>query len=536
MSLSLTAILLQANERPDYVCEDCNVIVVSIDTLRADHLGCYGYPLETTPHIDRFAEESVRFATAIAQAPSTEPSHASIFTSMIPAHHGGLRARHQPISKNVVTMAEILRSAGFRTVSFNGGGQVAATYGFDRGFELYESAADNFSEKVKSGMSWIARNPNERFFMFLHTYQVHAPYTPEPEELSLFDEGYHGKLPAHITPGLLIDINQGELALTQSDVAHIIAAYDGGIRSVDHAFGRFVDYLRKRRLLDKTLFVFTSDHGEEFGEHGQMGRHSHALYDELLKVPFILRLPGARFGSTVVEQQVRGIDVLPTVIEILGLDPMEQFEGRSLMNLVMQKEDAERIAISQLDTADQRPPSSIRTESEKLILGTHALVDEPGYKWFERTADIVSESHNLNLAIESFHKPRRVSIQVDGKFRRRLVISTRRKQIVSIPFSTAERRIITIRSMMPCTPPAEVGVDIDMPCISFRIFNPFEYFLLDEDAGEQENLYADEAYADPIAALERQLLATIAGDVATGEPIELDEQTRERLKSLGYVD
>ena len=144
-----------AEQAVDYRCVDCNVILVSIDTLRADHLGCYGYPRPTSPEVDRFSKQSVLFRTAIAHAPSTEPSHASMFTSLLPAHHGGLRAKHQPISEDVTMMAEILREAGLRTVSYNGGGQVAASYGFDRGFEIYESSAKSFFHKVGDAVRWL---------------------------------------------------------------------------------------------------------------------------------------------------------------------------------------------------------------------------------------------------------------------------------------------------------------------------------------------------------------------------------------------
>ena len=526
-----------AAERPSSGCPDCNVLVISIDTLRADHLGCYGYPKPTSPNIDRFRKESVLFRTAIAHAPSTEPSHASIFTSMIPAHHGALRAKRMPISKNVVTMAEILRSAGYRTVSFNGGGQVGASYGFDRGFEVYESSTGRFSEKVGAAIDWLERNAEGKFFLFLHTYEVHAPYEPTADYLRLFETEYSGTLPDRITPGLLIKINAGAVDLDGRDVRHIVNTYDAQIRSMDDAFGKLITHLRSTRLLDRTLIVFTSDHGEEFGEHGQLGRHSHALYDELLRVPLIVRMPGARSASTVVERQVRGIDILPTVVDVLDLQSLAQFEGSTLTGLMAQRQESERVAVSQLDTTDELPPSSIRTESRKLIVGPHSFVQqEVGYQWFKDRVEIVSDAQHLMLPMESFHVPRTVKISANGEFVRRAVIPPR-KQILSVPFRTSETRTVTIESATPCTSTEEVGADLDLPCASFRVFNPFEYFRLDDDPGEQHNLFADAAHRKEIAALQQQLDAALSGAPAAGEaPVEVDERTRERLKSLGYVD
>jgi len=526
-----------AEERASFSCKDCNVLVVSIDTLRADHLGCYGYPRPTSPNIDRFRKESVLFRTAIAHAPSTEPSHASIFTSMIPAHHGALRAKRVPISKNVVTMAEILRSAGYRTVSFNGGGQVGAPYGFDRGFEVYESSPGKFSEKVGAAIDWLDENADGKFFLFLHTYEVHAPYQSTGDYLKLFEKNYSGTLPETIAPGLLIKINSGAVGIDGADVQHIVNAYDAQIRSMDDAFGRLITHLRSTRRQDRTLIVFTSDHGEEFGEHGQIGRHSHALYDELLRVPLIVRMPGARFASTVVERQVRGIDILPTVLDVLGLQSLAQFEGSTLTGLLLQRQEDERVAVSQLDTTDRLPPSSIRTESRKLILGPRSFVpQQPGYQWYKDRVEIVTDAQHLRLPMESFQVPRTVKITVGGELVRRVIIPPR-KQVVSIPFRTPGTRTVTIESMTACTRTEEVGADLDLPCASFRIFNPFEYFRLDDDPGEQHNLFTDSAHREEIAQLQQQLEAALSNAPATGEePVELDERTRERLKALGYDD
>ena len=530
-----TVLTLRARKGRKYACPDCNVILISIDTLRADHLGCYGYAADTTPNIDRFSKDAVLFRTAIAHAPSTTPSHASIFTSLLPVHHGALRARQRPISDTVKTMAEILRDTGYRTISFNGGGQVSATYGFDRGFEIYESEPGTFAQKVEKATQWMQQNPDAKFFMFLHTYEVHAPYQPDARLMEMFDADYTGDLGDAILPRLLININDGTVAIDEEDARHIVNAYDAEIRSMDLAFAQLVRAMAQEGLFENTIVVFTSDHGEEFGEHSQMGRHSHALYDEVLRVPLIIRLPDRKFAGTVVDRQVRGIDILPTVTDLLGLEHRDQFDGSSLTPLMMRRRDDERIAVSQIDTRHERIPSSIRTESEKLVLGARTYVQGASHRWFENKVEFVGTMHGIELPIESFHVPRRVRISVDGKFLKEAVIHPR-KQPLGIPSTSPDARV-TIESVTPCTRPADVGVDLELPCVSFRVFNPFEFFLLEDDPAEQDNRFDDAAHDEEISRLRLQLERILASrETPTAPEVDVDPRTRERLKALGYVD
>jgi arylsulfatase A-like enzyme len=530
-----TALTLWARRGGKYVCPDCNVILISIDTLRADHLGCYGYSADTTPNIDRFSKDAVLFRTAIAHAPSTTPSHASILTSLLPVHHGALRARQQPISDTVKTMAEILRDAGYRTISFNGGGQVSATYGFDRGFELYESEPGTFAQKVEKATQWMRKNRDAKFFMFLHTYEVHAPYQADARFMEMFDADYKGDLDDAILPRLLININDGTVAIDAEDARHIVNAYDAEIRSMDEAFAQLVRAMDRGELFDNTIVIFTSDHGEEFGEHAQMGRHSHALYDEVLRVPLIIRLPGRKFAGTIVDRQVRGIDILPTVTDLLDLEHLDQFDGASLTPLMTRRRDDERIAVSQIDTRHERIPSSIRTESEKLVLGARTFVEGAAHRWFESKVEFVGTTHGIELPIESFHVPRRVRISVDGKFLKEAVIHPR-KQPLGIPSSSPDARV-TIESVTPCTRPADVGADLELPCVSFRVFNPFEFFLLEDDPAEQDNRFDDAVQREEISRLRRQLERILASrETPTAPEVDVDPRTRERLRALGYVD
>jgi len=372
--------------------------------------------------------------------------------------------------------------------------------------------------------------------MFLHTYEVHAPYSPMPRFMDMFDADYQGELEDSISPGLLIDVNEGKVILDEQDQQHIVNAYDAEIRSMDSAFGHLVGYLEQRGLLDKTLVIFTSDHGEEFGEHAQMGRHSHTLYDELLHVPLIVRMPGGNFSSTVVERQVRGIDILPTVLDVLGLESPGPHDGSSLTGLMTGRDEQSRVAVSQIDTAHALPPSSIRTETQKLITAPRVLVEGAPYRWYEDKVELVSVTHALSVPVESFHHERRVRASVDGKVVKEGLIHPW-KHPFDVQFRTPEERVVTIEALEPCTRPAEVGVELELPCVSFRIFNPFEYFALDTDPAEQDNLFDDAVKQETVARLKQQLDEILASRPSPGgKKIELDEKTRERLRALGYVE
>ncbi|MBW2314813.1 MAG: sulfatase [Deltaproteobacteria bacterium] len=313
-----------------------DLVLISVDTLRPDHLGAYGYPRGTTPHIDALAGESVRFDTAIAQAPSTLPSHASILSSLPPSRHGALYATRHGLPDHIVTVAEVLRDAGYRAVAFVGGGQLAPVFNLGQGFEVYRDEGKSLSGQVEAAFGWLDRaKPTVPVFMFLHTYEVHHPYRPLPEYMDPLDIDYTGDLPDHIEVDLLRRVNGLEgppLELDAADLQHVINAYDAGIALMDLGVRDLVDRLRERGRYEDAAIIFTSDHGEEFGEHGRVGWHSHALYDHQLRVPLLLRLPRAHRAGAKIAAQVRSIDIAPTLLELAGVPAPDAFEGHSLLN------------------------------------------------------------------------------------------------------------------------------------------------------------------------------------------------------------
>lgn len=346
------------------------VILISIDTLRMDHLGCYGYERPTSPVLDRtLCRDGVVFEQAIAPAPSTLASHASMLTGLLPARHAGSFGQKRAVLPEVETLAETLSEAGYATASFNNGGQIGGLWGLAQGFDVYQSLRqDRLSAVVEPALDWLdsvlADDSEAEPFLFLHTYETHHPYTPAASDLEAVGaKPYDGPLGLRVGMRELRQVNKGLRTLDEADERFVVDAYDAEIRAMDRALGMFLGWLEEEGLYDRSLIIFTSDHGEEFGEHGWMGWHSHSLYDELLRVPLIVKLPGNRKAGLRVPHQVRLTDLMPTVLDQLGLDVPGDLDGTSLFDLVQGVPEGRRWAISQMDGRDS---SSIRNQDWKL--------------------------------------------------------------------------------------------------------------------------------------------------------------------------
>ena len=334
------------------------VVLVSIDTLRADRLGVYGHRPSVTPAMDALARDAVLFRWAIAQGPSTLVSHASMFTSAVPQHHGASINRHTALVADRPTIAETLRAHGYRTLAFHGGGQLDAVFGMGRGFQRYQVETGRFAVTVDKVLHFLERAHPSRFFLFVHTYQAHHPYTPEPQDLAALDSDYRGSLPGTISIELLDAINGNQQTpISAADLRHIEHAYEAGVRSVDAAFGGLVLGLKRLGMYDSSLLILTSDHGEEFFEHGKVGTHGHTLYDELLRVPLLVKYPGSWAAGSVLDAQVRSIDIAPTVLASLRLQAPAGFEGEDLTPYVAGGPPPPPFAVSAIDGGG----SSLRT-------------------------------------------------------------------------------------------------------------------------------------------------------------------------------
>jgi len=381
---------LEHYETP-YSCKDCNVVMISIDTLRADHTGFMRYFRNTTPNLDKLAKESVVFENAFSQAPSTTPSHASIFTSLYPSQHGTFNNNYQVPSK-FVTLAEIMKSNGYNTVAFVGDAAVSASFGFHRGFEIYNEHSLLFSETVPKAIKWIESNKKKRFFLFLHGYEPHEPYG-NSEFSDLFTETIYS---GQFTSDKEIFINEIESVskntdLSEDDINYIKAKYDGDIRQVDKFIGLLINKLKTLGLYDKTTFIIFSDHGERLGEirpNSQKPIFGHYdLYDVVLHTVLIIRSPNLELSKRV-QQVVSSIDISPTVLELAGIGKFKQFKGKSLLDAIFNE--TESFSISEtlwLPGFD----ASVRTSGWKFIVRGNGILE---------LYDLKNDNKELNNVIE----------------------------------------------------------------------------------------------------------------------------------------
>jgi arylsulfatase A-like enzyme len=373
-------------QRPD-------VILLVVDTLRADHLGSYGYPGPISPHADRLAAESVRFTACFAQAPWTKPSVASLLTSLYPQVHGmtdhegqywnaGTDAlRTGILSENAVTLAEALRGAGYATGGFIANPWIVAEYGFAQGFDVYDQAsaalgtpADDLTGRASA---WLESLPRDRpAFLYVHFMDVHAPYALHAtrEDHEAIAGALRPRDDARIAPAdaphrRFQNIEVRPFWATNAmreTLSYWKARYGSGVRAFDRRLGAFLDELRAAGRLDRAWIVLTSDHGEELYEHGGWS-HGQNLYDHQLRVPLLVRRPGGR-GAGSVDDIVQLVDLMPTLLALAGARPEPAAQGRDLSPLLAGR--TVEPAARAYATATQRVPGlyAVRERDAKLIL------------------------------------------------------------------------------------------------------------------------------------------------------------------------
>ncbi len=311
------------------------VIVYLVDTLRADHLPLYGYSRDTAPELSRFARDAVVFDQAIASSSWTKPSVASLFTSLPPRDHGCVQF-YTPLDPGLVTLAERMRDHGYATGAVVANPLVLAkNMHFDQGFSYFAAPAapQRAGQAVDAALAFLDARKGMPTFLYVHTMDPHTPYQPPPP----FDRKF-GPRP-----------QPGRAAAEPSDyrvprdLARIVGQYDGAVAYGDQEFGRLLQGLRERGLYDRALVVFLSDHGEEFLDHGGWV-HGHTLFDELVRVPLVVKYPGRREAGRRVGGQVQLLDVLPTILKSQGLPLAGGVAGRDLAESFDEKA-PERVAV-----------------------------------------------------------------------------------------------------------------------------------------------------------------------------------------------
>jgi arylsulfatase A-like enzyme len=370
-----------------------NIVLVSIDSLRRDHVGCYGYSKPTTPAIDELAQKGARFDVAVSTTSWTLPAHAALFTGLYDSTHG-LVDNGQRLAPEHRTLAEELQALGYHTAGFFGGPYLHPAFGLGDGFDVYQSCmttiADDLGDdalrnesRARDGKShdditgprtiaevakWADARPKDRpYFLFVHLWDVHYDFIPPEKYARMFDRDYTGSV-----NGVDFMSNPAVHAnMPARDLEHLLALYDGEIRFTDDNLGTILDELRERAMLDNTLIVVTADHGEEFFEHRNKG-HQKGLFDEVVRVPLVMSWPGALPRGRVIDQQVRTIDVMPTLLRIAGASALPTMEGRDLRPLIDGRADAARPALLELN-ADGRDARALRTAELKVINPGHGV-------------------------------------------------------------------------------------------------------------------------------------------------------------------
>ena len=349
-----------------------NLVVISIDTLRADHLGAYGYERPTSPTLDRLAQEGIVFERAIAQATWTLPSHAALFTSRYPSELG-LSRWPSPgrVPERVETLAEILQATGFTTWGFTEWAWLSKRYGLHQGFELYDDRGGLFRNIIPRALARLGELRDARFFLFLHTYDAHW-YQPEAASRRALVRPYDGPLQASapLRESLQTRKPQWVKKLTPNDLRFVVDLYDASIRDVDRYVGRLVARLDAEGLWDDTILVITSDHGEEFLDHGSTG-HGYAPWDEQVHIPLIIRLPGGELGGRRVAEQVRAIDLMPTLLELLEVESGAPMRGQSMVPL-MTGQNPDAVGRPAFTDRGHSGRVSLRTPEWKIIYDTRA--------------------------------------------------------------------------------------------------------------------------------------------------------------------
>lgn len=354
-----------------------NIILISIDTLRADHLSCYGYRRKTSPNIDTFAEKSLVFTNAISTSSWTVPAHASMFTGLYPSRHG-LMQSPQPgkLPETIKTLAEILGEFGYFTAGFHGGGYLSSYFGFNRGFDVYSSKGSRIEHNLNNCLRWINRHRKDRFFLFLHGSNCHVPLSP-PKEFDIYSLGINAEYNTNRR-----SMYSWEKPKTNEELEYIVAKYDGEIRYMDHLIAKLIDEITRLKIIDNTIIILTADHGEEFMEHGQIG-HIRTLYEELIHIPLIVSLPDG-YAAKSINRPVSLVNIVPTVLDILQIRQKNNLDGRSLLPFIENgNDDADSLVISETGKDPHKkigdePPRedykvpefirSARTKDWKLIL------------------------------------------------------------------------------------------------------------------------------------------------------------------------
>ncbi|MFH0832167.1 MAG: sulfatase [Candidatus Aenigmatarchaeota archaeon] len=404
------------NKNPELKYKDYNLVFVSFDALQANHVHNLGYYRNITPTIDELADSGFNFKNAISVSSWTVPSSMSWFTGVYPSQHKVVNkfsvyteknktiSNLKLLSPEIITLAELFKQNGYTTAGFTGDAGVNGVFGYDKGFDLYFDNTTQFSGmevSVPKAIEWLKNNKDKRFFLFLHGYDFHGQYEPPDGFDYRFVDDYNGFYNGSREQQAKLredGLENGYINLSEDDVKFWRAIYDEKISRADEKFKNFIIEYEKLGLMNKTIFILTSDHGTEFYEHGRVD-HGFSLYDELIHVPLIIILPGKTGLS--IENQVSSIDVMPTILDLLDINynstVENQMRGTSLVPLMV----GDNMAIDAYSETDYRlytHKKSVRTYDGWKFIYTFA--EYPDKKMIKELYNLKNDPHEEDNLIE----------------------------------------------------------------------------------------------------------------------------------------
>lgn len=441
---------VQASPKKD--SKDYNVILIVVDALRADHLGCYGYFLKTSPNIDDLARKGVLFSQAYSQATWTLPSFASLFTSRYMPQHKVFN-KWTKLDDSELTLAETLKIFGYKTAAFTAGIFLSKIYNFYQGFDVYQDLFmdDNayfssmpviewlrtraskahppkrsMGEMYPNIEKWLKENKDKKFFLFIHMMDVHPPlHLPDDGDDNMFDPGYKGRVDTlNIDMSLRKDNfgnmiffhNGSSMELSKKDIQHIVSRYDAAIYYEDGYIGRLLNKLQEMGLAENSIIILTADHGIDLFNHNSLFSYAaQAPYEELIHVPLIIF--HSDLGHKKIITAVESIDILPTLLDLLKIPPKKDAEGKSLLPLMKRdKEIVQKGAIYSMSSAENntdiwRCSYSIRASDWKLLMRPYSkylsvyelynIKDDP-LELRDRINDNVDERNGLLIKLKNW--------------------------------------------------------------------------------------------------------------------------------------
>jgi arylsulfatase A-like enzyme len=519
------------------------VILIVIDTLRADHMSCYGYPRNTCPEIDALAKKGILFKNMLANTSWTRPGTASILTGLYPKNHRA-NTRDDNLAEEINLISEILSKNGYSSYAAVANGNCGAEVGFNQGYQTFTRCRKTKqidklnihvrSDKVNTFVFDIIDNLSSKSnnFLYIHYVDPHAPYIPKEKVFSKSNQIVF----AHSLFKSRKIYNMSS-EKREPVIKEMINAYDDEVLFNDKMVGNLIQKLKEKKMYSNSIIVITSDHGEEFFEHGRLS-HGLTLFEEQLRVPLIICLPNNM--NREINHLANQIDIMPTILSLLNIPIPKNIDGIDLFNSRPRQDSHAELNL------DGNLLNSIQTQKDKWIEGFHLQ-----HRWFKESAVIQTDGNTLDLVIRSFYKKRTIIIQTDDRPIKELNIFPRKQTFqIHLPQSDP-KTLITIKSLTPCDIPKELGVNDNTRCLSFYIFDSknikkknilgepyYGLFSISEDTLEAKNLFNKEKRTKINISLRNRMLKYKYDKryfKLTKKKVKFTQDQIKILKALGYI-